>query len=179
MTQEKYYKKLTIQFGISTISRSRTITIYRYPFVSQLFKRLTERTAVVMENKKFSRNYSEGNEYVKTSRLSLGMTQRELAEVIGVTQTSVARWETAIRNPSDRNINKIRNLLDKRILNLKDIPSDATVIVIIKTPSNIEIEEYSGSDRPMFLHIAGKTWGDSESDKLMFLQQANGQPPEL
>ena len=56
---------------------------------------------------------------------------------------------------------KKQGIISDCILNLKDIPSDATVIVIIKTPSNIEIEEYSGSDR------------------LMFLQQADGQLPEL
>lgn len=37
---------------------------------------------------------------IKTLRKQLGMTQQQLADVLGVGRVSVARWETNVRRPS-------------------------------------------------------------------------------
>jgi DNA-binding transcriptional regulator YiaG len=37
---------------------------------------------------------------VKTLRKQLGMTQQQLADVLGVNRVSVAHWETGLRRPS-------------------------------------------------------------------------------
>ena len=37
---------------------------------------------------------------IKETRLALGLTQRALAEKLGVSVTTVSAWETGRRNPS-------------------------------------------------------------------------------
>lgn len=44
-------------------------------------------------------HYSDTGDWVKAIRGQLGLTQNELAEVIGCSQVTVARWETGDRKP--------------------------------------------------------------------------------
>lgn len=48
---------------------------------------------------------------IRSLRKAAGMTQQQLADIIGVTQTMVARWETGRAKPSAKNAKKIKDLL--------------------------------------------------------------------
>lgn len=41
-----------------------------------------------------------GGELVREARKRAGLSQRELAELMGTTQAVVARWETGVRSPT-------------------------------------------------------------------------------
>ena len=41
-----------------------------------------------------------GGTYIREARKRAGLSQRELAELIGTTQAVIARWETGRRSPS-------------------------------------------------------------------------------
>lgn len=41
------------------------------------------------------------------------MTQQQLADAVGVTQTMVARWETGKAAPGKANLEKLRELLEE------------------------------------------------------------------
>lgn len=48
---------------------------------------------------------------IRSLRKAAGMTQQQLADIIGVTQTMVARWETGRAKPSTKNVQRIKELL--------------------------------------------------------------------
>lgn len=48
---------------------------------------------------------------IRSLRKAAGMTQQQLADIIGVTQTMVARWEAGRAKPSAKNAKKIREML--------------------------------------------------------------------
>lgn len=48
---------------------------------------------------------------IRSLRKAAGMTQQQLADIIGVTQTMVARWETGRAKPSAKNARRIKDLL--------------------------------------------------------------------
>lgn len=48
---------------------------------------------------------------IRSLRKAAGMTQQQLADIIGVTQTMVARWEAGRAKPSAKNAKKIKELL--------------------------------------------------------------------
>lgn len=48
---------------------------------------------------------------IRSLRKAAGMTQQQLADAVGVTQTMVARWETGRAKPSAKNAKKIKELL--------------------------------------------------------------------
>ena len=50
--------------------------------------------------------------YLARLREALGMTQRELAERLGVTILTVSRWERGTRRPGDANLEALRMLAD-------------------------------------------------------------------
>lgn len=47
---------------------------------------------------------------IKALRESFGMTQRELAERVGVNQPSVCAWERGDANPSVENLQKLADI---------------------------------------------------------------------
>ncbi len=52
---------------------------------------------------------------VKTIRKQLGMTQQQLADILGVGRVSVARWETGVRRPSRMAQNFMNHLSRKEV----------------------------------------------------------------
>jgi transcriptional regulator with XRE-family HTH domain len=42
----------------------------------------------------------KGGEFIREARKRSGLSQRELAELLGTTQAVIARWETGARSPS-------------------------------------------------------------------------------
>ena len=49
---------------------------------------------------------------IKTYRSQLNMTQRELADVLGVTRNTVNRWEMGIKNPRAETLRRIQNMAE-------------------------------------------------------------------
>ena len=60
-------------------------------------------------------------ERIKTLRIERGMTARDLADRIGVSYTTIYRWENGDRIPDGFNMGKLMNVLGVR---MKDIISD-------------------------------------------------------
>lgn len=60
-------------------------------------------------------------ERLKTLRIERGMTARDLADRIGVSYTTIYRWENGDRIPDGFNMGKLMNVLGVR---MKDIISD-------------------------------------------------------
>ena len=50
---------------------------------------------------------------IKRIREVLGLTQQALADFIGASQVSVARWETGIHEPQGANLKALRGLEQK------------------------------------------------------------------
>ena len=63
-------------------------------------------------------------ERLRTLRKERGMTARDLADEIGVSYTTIYRWENGDRVPDGFNMGKLMNVLDVR---LKDIISDIDI----------------------------------------------------
>jgi len=51
---------------------------------------------------------------IRTLRKELGLTQQQLAEKIGATRESVARWETGMHPPQGANLKGLRDLAAKQ-----------------------------------------------------------------
>lgn len=49
---------------------------------------------------------------IKTYRSQLNMTQRELADALGVTRNTVNRWEMGIKNPRAETLRRIQNMAE-------------------------------------------------------------------
>lgn len=49
---------------------------------------------------------------LKEIRISKGMTQIDLAKLIGVTMNSIARWEQGANRPSAENMDKLKKELE-------------------------------------------------------------------
>lgn len=56
--------------------------------------------------------YNDGGTIARR-RKEKGMTQQQLADAVGVTQTMVARWETGKATPGKAKLDKLRELLGK------------------------------------------------------------------
>ena len=52
-------------------------------------------------------------ENLKELRVKAGLTQTELAILVGVTMISVARWEQGSNAPSEENLKKLKEVLEK------------------------------------------------------------------
>ena len=60
-------------------------------------------------------------ETIKTKRRSLGLTLRELSEMIGVHINTVHFWEYNMQNPSLKNAKKLRNILGGDLVDYIDL----------------------------------------------------------
>ena len=49
---------------------------------------------------------------LKEIRISKGMTQVDLAKLMGVTMNSIARWEQGANKPSEENMDKLKKVLE-------------------------------------------------------------------
>ena len=47
---------------------------------------------------------------IKKARLDAGLTQKEVAEKLGVAQAQYARWESGGRNPKDETVEKLAEI---------------------------------------------------------------------
>ena len=52
---------------------------------------------------------------IKLMRKKRGLTQKQLAELLGVKQQNVSDWERSLRSPSVKNLKKMVNVLNCRI----------------------------------------------------------------
>jgi DNA-binding transcriptional regulator YiaG len=50
---------------------------------------------------------------VKAIRKALGLTQQQLANIIGARQHTVARWETGANEPKGANLKALKELAEK------------------------------------------------------------------
>ena len=48
---------------------------------------------------------------IKTAREALGMTQSELAELLGITQGAVAQWENGLTHPAFERLAQVAEVL--------------------------------------------------------------------
>ena len=53
--------------------------------------------------------------FIKSRRVNIGMTQRELAEKLDVTVTTVSKWELGLAVPSNKNLKKVCKILGMQI----------------------------------------------------------------
>jgi len=63
---------------------------------------------------------------LKEIRSERGMTQVQLAEVLGVAKGTIAMWETGKREPNFETINVLSDIFDKRIDYILGYSNDAT-----------------------------------------------------
>ena len=64
------------------------------------------------------------NENIKEARKAIGLTQKDLADMIDVSQKDISRWETGARTPSVEGLIKICKALNvsaDKLLGLKDL----------------------------------------------------------
>lgn len=52
---------------------------------------------------------------IKVARARKGLSQRGLAEVLGVTQAAVGRWETGVSTPTDEHKLRLAEALDEDV----------------------------------------------------------------
>lgn len=57
-------------------------------------------------------NNNTSHSPIAKRRIALGMTQKQLAEVIGTTQAMIARWEAAKHAPNGTTLMKLSNALN-------------------------------------------------------------------
>lgn len=57
-------------------------------------------------------NHNTSHSPIAQRRIALGMTQKQLAEVIGTTQAMIARWEAAKHAPNGTTLMKLSNALN-------------------------------------------------------------------
>lgn len=49
---------------------------------------------------------------IRERRLELGMSQQEMAEALGVTQSAICQWETGVNTPTNENLMGLADILD-------------------------------------------------------------------
>lgn len=52
---------------------------------------------------------------IKVMRIKRGLTQKQLAELLGVKQQNVSDWERSLRSPSVKNLKKLSEILNCQI----------------------------------------------------------------
>ena len=77
-------------------------------------------------------------EIISSNRRQKKMTQKELADMLNVTDKAVSKWERNIARPDINTIPKLAEILDVPVENLIGIPISTKVI---ETPLEMEIEE--------------------------------------
>lgn len=83
---------------------------------------------------------------IKTLRDKKGFSQSELADRIGLTQTSLSQIETGAKNPSEKSLEKIAQALDSSVAFIKlasvdietDVPEDQREVFNELFPDFIE-----------------------------------------
>jgi len=60
----------------------------------------------------FEGGYMEAKE-IKTMRIALGLSQKELADKLGVDAITVSRWERKLARPHSNSLKKLRRLIKK------------------------------------------------------------------
>ena len=56
---------------------------------------------------------------IKKARLDAGLTQKEVAEKLGVAQAQYARWESGGRNPKDETVERLAKIFNTSFETLK------------------------------------------------------------
>ena len=67
---------------------------------------------MVISQYKSERNLKMLKDNIKKARLDAGLTQKEVAEKLGVAQAQYARWESGGRNPKDETVEKLAEILN-------------------------------------------------------------------
>ncbi|MBR0373146.1 MAG: helix-turn-helix domain-containing protein [Mogibacterium sp.] len=83
-------------------------------------------------------------EKLKEARKKTGLTQEELAELIGISRAAVAKWETDNGLPDIENLKAVAKLLDVSIDYLLD---DGGTIDLSVTKKAIDLEQYGNGRR--------------------------------
>lgn len=52
---------------------------------------------------------------IRTARMSKGLTQKQLAEQMGVTRAAVANWETGVSAPTADSLIRLARILDTTV----------------------------------------------------------------
>lgn len=65
---------------------------------------------MVISQYKSERNLKMLKDNIKKARLDVGLTQKEVAEKLGVAQAQYARWENGGRNPKDETVEKLADI---------------------------------------------------------------------
>lgn len=55
---------------------------------------------------------------IKAARINAGLTQKELAKIIGVSNLTISSWETGKTEPTVSQLKKIAEVTDINIINL-------------------------------------------------------------
>lgn len=80
---------------------------------------------------------------LKAYRLSRGLTQKQLAELVGVSQNAVYNWENGKREPTLATIIKLANILNTNVLKLTGEVGEDELGIYITQPDGSE-HFYSG-----------------------------------
>lgn len=74
---------------------------------------------MVISQYKSERNLKMLKDNIKKARLDAGLTQKEVAEKLGVAQAQYARWENGGRNPKDETVEKLAKIFNTSFETLK------------------------------------------------------------
>lgn len=74
---------------------------------------------MVISQYKSERNLKMLKDNIKKARLDAGLTQKEVAEKLGVAQAQYARWESGGRNPKDETVEKLAKIFNTSFETLK------------------------------------------------------------
>ena len=76
---------------------------------------------------------------IKKARLDAGLTQKEVAEKLGVAQAQYARWENGGRNPKDETVEKLAEIFNTSFETLKG--RDDGLVEIVSLLREYELTE--------------------------------------
>lgn len=82
-------------------------------------------------------------ELLKKLREEKGMTQKELAENLGLKQSYISRWELGINNPDEENAEKLMNIFGYGIIEYIDVDDTRELNMIIE----LSTEKYREEER--------------------------------
>jgi transcriptional regulator with XRE-family HTH domain len=63
---------------------------------------------------------------LRTARRSVGLTQKQLAEALGVESITVSRWERGVTSPSLSRLRRIAEITETTVSDLVRVPDAAT-----------------------------------------------------
>lgn len=78
---------------------------------------------------------------IKKARLDAGLTQKEVAEKLGVAQAQYARWENGGRNPKDETVGKLAEIFDTSFELLKGRDDGLEEIVSLLKQHNLSSKQ--------------------------------------